>query len=268
MIVKPGKPAVARSRGVALRSAARTGERYSTLFVRQLADQAFSRASGAPLREGNRVRILRNADRELSGVARGDQRRPALDPLRDVHHPRRRSGTAVRRRADRKAAEGVAVRLLYDWMGGFGKTSRGFWNRLARRRRRGPLLQPAPVRSPARMGQPRSPQDDRRRRRRRVRDGLVRRPDLGRAIPRAGSIPGATPGSRCAGRRSPTSSRRSPKPGRPPATPLPDATRTPRRRIAHAGRRAAARRRDRAEHGRTVPRRSARCGDGPPTRCG
>jgi cardiolipin synthase len=25
---------------------------------------------------------------------------------------------------------GVRVRLLYDWLGGFGKTSRGFWNRL------------------------------------------------------------------------------------------------------------------------------------------
>ena len=29
-----------------------------------------------------------------------------------------------------KAREGVRVRLLYDWMGGFGKTSRAFWNRL------------------------------------------------------------------------------------------------------------------------------------------
>lgn len=30
----------------------------------------------------------------------------------------------------RKAAEGVQVRLLYDWMGGFRKTSARFWNRL------------------------------------------------------------------------------------------------------------------------------------------
>jgi cardiolipin synthase len=29
-----------------------------------------------------------------------------------------------------KAREGVSVRLLYDWMGGFGKTSRSFWNHL------------------------------------------------------------------------------------------------------------------------------------------
>jgi cardiolipin synthase len=29
-----------------------------------------------------------------------------------------------------KAREGVRVRLIYDWMGGFGKTSRAFWQRL------------------------------------------------------------------------------------------------------------------------------------------
>ena len=29
-----------------------------------------------------------------------------------------------------KAKAGVKVRLIYDWMGGFGKTSRSFWNRL------------------------------------------------------------------------------------------------------------------------------------------
>src|SRR6266850_479112 len=30
----------------------------------------------------------------------------------------------------RKASEGVQIRLLYDWLGGFRKTSRAFWNRL------------------------------------------------------------------------------------------------------------------------------------------
>jgi cardiolipin synthase len=30
-----------------------------------------------------------------------------------------------------KARQGVHVRLLYDWMGGFGKTSRAFWKRLS-----------------------------------------------------------------------------------------------------------------------------------------
>ena len=30
----------------------------------------------------------------------------------------------------KKASEGVEVHVLYDWLGGFGKTSRAFWNRL------------------------------------------------------------------------------------------------------------------------------------------
>ena len=29
-----------------------------------------------------------------------------------------------------KARDGVHVRLLYDWMAGFGKTSHAFWKRL------------------------------------------------------------------------------------------------------------------------------------------
>jgi cardiolipin synthase len=29
-----------------------------------------------------------------------------------------------------RARDGVRVRVMYDWMGGFGKTSRRFWNEL------------------------------------------------------------------------------------------------------------------------------------------
>ncbi len=131
MIVKPGKPAVARSRGVALRSVAgRTGEQYSTLFVRQLADQAFSRASGAPLRDGNHVRILRNADENYPAwlEAINGARRSIHFEMYIIHEDDQ--GRLFADALMRKAAEGVAVRLVYDWMGGFGKTSRSFWNRL------------------------------------------------------------------------------------------------------------------------------------------
>lgn len=37
------------------------GERAETLSMHALADQAFSRAAGAPLVGGNRVRLLRDA---------------------------------------------------------------------------------------------------------------------------------------------------------------------------------------------------------------
>jgi cardiolipin synthase len=98
--------------------------------VRRLTDQAFSRASGAPLRGGNRVTLLKD----------GAENYPAW--LDAIHAARRtvhfemyiiHEDDQGRLFADallRKASEGVQVRLLYDWMGGFRKTSRAFWNRL------------------------------------------------------------------------------------------------------------------------------------------
>jgi cardiolipin synthase len=98
--------------------------------IRALADQAFSRAAGAPLVEGNHVRLLKDARENY----------PAwLDAIgaakRHVHFESYiiYGDETGRRFADaliRKAQEGVRVRLIYDWVGGFGKTSRRFWNGL------------------------------------------------------------------------------------------------------------------------------------------
>jgi cardiolipin synthase A/B len=104
---------------------------YSTITnVRALADQAFSRAAGAPLIEGNRVRLLKDASENY----------PAwLDAIgaakRRVHFENYiiyddNAGQMFADALIAKAQEGVRVRLIYDWMGGFGKTSRRFWNRL------------------------------------------------------------------------------------------------------------------------------------------
>jgi cardiolipin synthase len=105
-------------------------ERASAPPMRELADQAFSRAAGAPLVEGNSVRLLIDARENY----------PAwLDAIRDAeHHINFESyiiheDSAGWRFADAlvaRAREGVRVRLIYDWMGGFGKTSRSFWNHL------------------------------------------------------------------------------------------------------------------------------------------
>jgi cardiolipin synthase A/B len=105
-------------------------ERASAPPTRELADQAFSRAAGAPLVEGNSVRLLIDARENY----------PAwFDAIRNAeHHINFESyiiheDSAGWRFADAlvaKARDGVRVRLIYDWMGGFGKTSRSFWNHL------------------------------------------------------------------------------------------------------------------------------------------
>lgn len=97
--------------------------------MRAIADQAFSRAAGAPLVEGNHVRLLKDARENY----------PAwLDAIGAAQHHVHfenyiiREDATGRRFADAliaKARAGVRVRLIYDWMGCFS-TSRRFWSRL------------------------------------------------------------------------------------------------------------------------------------------
>src|SRR5207253_2175043 len=97
--------------------------------VRTLADQAFSRAAGAPLVHGNAVRLLRDARENypawLSAIAAA---RESIHFESYIVHDdevgRRFSEALVAR-----AREGVRVRVIYDWLGAFGKTGSGFWGR-------------------------------------------------------------------------------------------------------------------------------------------
>lgn len=106
------------------------GEREAPSSVRALANQAFSRAAGAELIAGNSIRLLKDARENY----------PAwLDAIRAARrHIHFESyiiyeDDAGRMFADAlvaQAKEGVRVRLIYDWLGGFGTASRAFWNRL------------------------------------------------------------------------------------------------------------------------------------------
>ena len=105
-------------------------ERTDVLAVRNLANQAFSRAAGAPLVGGNSVRLLIDAKENY----------PAwLDAIKSaeryihfesyiIHEDH--TGWMFAEALIAKAREGVRVRVLYDWLGGFGKTSGKFWNHL------------------------------------------------------------------------------------------------------------------------------------------
>src|SRR5262245_41703032 len=98
--------------------------------VRQLADQLFSRASGAPLREDNLVTLLKDASENYPAWLNtiGVAERTIHVEMYIIHEDEQ--GRLFADALLRKAREGVKVRLLYDWLGGFGKTSRRFWNEL------------------------------------------------------------------------------------------------------------------------------------------
>ena len=95
-----------------------------------IGDQVFSRVAGAPLVRGNAVRLLRDAAENF----------PAwLDAIatarRFVHFENYliQNDETGQRFADaflRKAAEGVPVRIVYDWIGSFGLSMPSFWRRL------------------------------------------------------------------------------------------------------------------------------------------
>jgi len=109
----------------------RRAEGASTLpSVRDWANQVFSRASGAPLREGNQITLLKDASENYPAwlKAIGSARQTIDFEMYIVHEDDQ--GQLFADALLRKAAEGVRVRLLYDWMGGFTKTSSRFWNRL------------------------------------------------------------------------------------------------------------------------------------------
>lgn len=98
--------------------------------IRGLADQAFSRAAGAPLVGGNYVRLLKDAR---------DNYPAWLDAIGAAKHHIHLESYIIyeddtgRKFADAligKAREGVRVRLIYDWVGGLGKASRRFWDRM------------------------------------------------------------------------------------------------------------------------------------------
>jgi cardiolipin synthase A/B len=105
-------------------------ERASAPAMRELADHAFSRAAGAPLVEGNSIRLLIDARENypawLEAIGAAEHHINFESYI--IHED-----SAGWRFADAlvaKARDGVRVRLIYDWMGGLGKTSRSFWNHL------------------------------------------------------------------------------------------------------------------------------------------
>ena len=100
------------------------------LSVRDLANQAFSRAAGAPLVSGNYVRLLKDAKENYPAwlEAINEAQRYIHFESYIIHEDE--AGWLFADALVARARAGVRVRLIYDWLGGAGKTSRSFWNHL------------------------------------------------------------------------------------------------------------------------------------------
>jgi cardiolipin synthase len=104
----------------------------SIAAIRVFADQAFSRAAGAPLVHGNSVRLLRNAEENYPAwkEAIRQARRTIHFESYIIHDDE--IGREFATLLAQKAREGVHVRVLYDWMGAIARSGWTFWHRLRR----------------------------------------------------------------------------------------------------------------------------------------
>lgn len=106
-------------------------ERESPLHeLRMIAEQAFSRAAGAPLIPGNQIRLLKDAQENYPAwlEALASARTTIYFESYIIHADE--VGYQFADLLAQKAREGVRVRLIYDWFGARGTSSWLFWRRL------------------------------------------------------------------------------------------------------------------------------------------
>jgi cardiolipin synthase A/B len=100
--------------------------------LRVVADQALSRAAGAPLVEGNRVELLRDADQNYPAwldAINAAQRWIHFESY-IVHDDA--CGREFAAALSAAAKRGVKVRVIFDWLGALTATTWMFWERLRR----------------------------------------------------------------------------------------------------------------------------------------
>jgi cardiolipin synthase len=99
---------------------------------RFLAEQALSRAAGAPLIGGNAVELLIDAQAHFDAwlaAIRGARQRVLLENYMISDDA---VGRAFRDALVERARAGVAVAVVYDWLGCLGQSSHAFWQPLRR----------------------------------------------------------------------------------------------------------------------------------------
>lgn len=100
------------------------------VITRGFVDHSFERITNAPLIYGNDVKILIDATQNypawMSAIENAAERLYFESYI--IHDDDQ--GDIFADALIEKAKQGVEVKLIYDWMGGFGKTARKFWRRL------------------------------------------------------------------------------------------------------------------------------------------
>src|SRR5919199_2619123 len=112
-----------------MRETNRTSAALSAGSREESLDRAFERVSDAPLREGNRLSLLKNGpqtyDEWLEEIGRAEKWVHLENYIFKADHVGRRFAEALKE----KAREGVPVRILYDWYGSKA-TPRSLWREL------------------------------------------------------------------------------------------------------------------------------------------
>jgi cardiolipin synthase A/B len=98
--------------------------------IRFLAEQVFSRTAGAPLEQGNSVRILKDAQENYPAWIEAISAATRYVHFESYIIHNDEIGHTFAELFMEKARQGVKVRVIYDWLGAFGKTPRSFWNRM------------------------------------------------------------------------------------------------------------------------------------------
>jgi cardiolipin synthase len=118
----------------ALRSGVRAGsvpDPQAMRPVRQVGTQALSRASGAPLVPGNKVRVLKDADGNYPVWLDAIRAARRVVYLENYIFEEDEVGNAFADALCDRARDGVRVRVIRDWLGSLGGASRSFWRRMA-----------------------------------------------------------------------------------------------------------------------------------------
>ena len=97
---------------------------------RLLADQAFSRAAGAPLVRGNAVRLLKDAAENFPAWLEAIRAASRSIFLESYIFDDDQTGREFRDALTERAKAGVRVFVLHDWLGSPGKLSSRFWRPL------------------------------------------------------------------------------------------------------------------------------------------